>query len=363
MRFELRGDVDERLLDQWWSLCEEVGDTFSARPSYGLNWFRRLGKGDLAIAAVYDGDALMALLPMHVRNWLGVKVHRLLGHGLGTIGAVLFRNEQALAELVEGLHTSVNRLQLSHLRADEPFRKALRTHGGWDIEFDVDDFCPTVSLPPGSSASTLRSKSSIKRALRIRRTLERDGLPLEFEVVDNTKTFDSRWHDIVHTASEAQNSEFDSRLNLCAEPYATFTHAFLREEAERGNLLVWGTRFDGHWAAHFVTIRTNNVIQAWITRYAPEVGRHRPGHQMLQEICDTHDQYGVFELDLLIGRNRYKSDWQTGGYEVGTLNASPRSKKVHRRWAAMVDHAASTTKEVASTVGDALGRVGVRSGE
>lgn len=361
MNVELYSEISGRFLEDWWALGDQVGSGFAARPSYGLNWYRQLGKGELAVAAVYEGDTLMAVLPMHVRDRLGAKVYRLLGHGLGTIGSVPARTDEALDELVKGLYERGVVLQLTHLRADDPFRKAVRRHGGWDVDFFVDDYCPIVALPPGRTASDLRSKSSIKRALRTRRTLRRDGLPIDFEIVDSVESFDARWKDIADTASEAQASEFNPRLNLCAAPYSDFTREFLREEAERGNLLIWGAKFDGVWSAHFVTVRTDDVAQAWITRYSPDVGKHRPGHQLLQEICDTHDDFGIVELDLLIGRNRYKADWQTGGYEVGTLRAAPKGRKLHARWATAVDGAVSTVKATAESANEALLRIKRRS--
>lgn len=341
---ELHEVIGPELVERWDALARSTGARFAARPSYGLSWFRTLGRGHLAVATAHRGDELVAVLPLHVRDRLGVPEYRLLGHGLGTIGDVPTRDAEALDPLVAGLHRAGVNLVLTHLPVDAPLRAAIRRHGGWHTDFRVDDFCPVIDLPEGSTAADLRGSSSLRRLRRAGREMAKRGTPLEFEFVDSPDGFRRRWPDIVGTAAEAAAAESEPRLNLCASPHDEFTRAFLAEEAERGGLAVWGELAGGRWCAHFVALRSGTRVEAWLTRYTSEVASARPGHQLLREICDTHSLQGFSEFDFLIGRNRYKSEWQTGGYEVGTLRASPRRSPGSRLWLRAVDRSGSAAR-------------------
>ena len=115
MTFHIHGSVDRTLARSWQSLAEEVGMRFTSRPSYGLPWHRHLGRGPLRIATVHRGRELVALLPLHERRRLGVRVFRLLGHGLGTVGEVLATDAGAVDALVGGLAAFGAVLELTHL--------------------------------------------------------------------------------------------------------------------------------------------------------------------------------------------------------------------------------------------------------
>ena len=351
MRASIHTEVEEALAAKWEAFAASRHARFAARPSYGLPWFEVLGKGELAVVMVEDGDELAAVLPLHRRDRAGVSEYRLLGHGLGTIGDVPARDDEALDALVSFLHDQGALLSLTHLPADSPLRAALRRHGGWHVDFAVDDFCPVISLPEGTTTTDIRSKSSRKRIDRIRRKAESAGEPIAFEFVSSPSELARRLPDIVQTAEIAQAGELVPRLNLCAPPHLEFTSEFLAREAEQGRLAIWGATFGGRWAAHFIGFRRGDgSVEAWVTRFDPEVSATRPGHQLLNDICDTHDERGFTLFDFLIGRSSYKAEWQTGGYEIGTLRAAPRTSAAQRRWVRSVDVAANAARSGARSI-------------
>lgn len=357
MSFRIYEAVDDRLLHEWQKLAEEVGTRFASRPSYGLSWHRHLGRGPLRLATVRRDGRLVALLPLHSRRRLGVAVYRLLGHGLGTIGESLARDEAALTDLVSGLARSGAALELTHLPSDSPLVAAVRADPGWDATFTGDDYCPVISLPEGTRASDLRSKSTLSRAASSRRKLAREGLELAVETVSTAAQFDRRWPDIVATAAAAEEQEEVSRLNLCAPPYSGFTNEFLRREAETGHLIIWGGTFGGGWGAHVATLATHGTAELWFTRFDSRHKRCRPGHHLIEAICENHDELGVTRVDLLLGRNGYKSDWQTGEYEVGTLVAAPSGSRGVRTRMGAADLAAGLVRGGAARASDGAGRV------
>lgn len=350
MTFQLRTSVDEGLRAEWDELAAEVGTRFASRPSYGLTWHRHLARGPLRIATVHREGRLVALLPLHLRRRGGVPVLRLLGHGLGTVGEALALDDRAMSNLVAGLATTGSALELTHLPASSPLVSAVHREPLWDSTFDPDDHCPVIELPAGTRAADLRSKSTLSRAASTRRKLEREGVGFAVETVRTPAELDARWDDIVATAAAAHSDEGDDRLNLCAPPHDRFTREFLQQEAADGHLLLWGGTFGGRWGAHFATLRTGCTAELWFTRFDPERGRSRPGHLLIEAVCDQHDDVGVTRVDLLIGRSGYKRDWQSHEYAVGTLIAVPTGSRTARTRMVAADRSVSLLRAAAERV-------------
>lgn len=357
MSFRIHDTIDERLRLEWHDLSDEVGTRFSSRPSYGLSWHRHLGRGPLRVAVVRRRGRLVALLPLHQRRRLGIRVYRLLGHGLGTIGEALATDTDALTELVSGLAQAGAVLELTHLPATSPLLSAVQADRRWDCNFSVEDHCPVIALPPGIRAHDLRSRSTLSRAASTRRKLAREGRELVVETIGSVAEFDARWPDIVATAAAAGIQESEDRLNLCAPPFASFTREFLRLEAESGNLLIWGATFGGLWGAHFATLVTKGTAELWFTRFDPAHRSSRPGHHLIEAACDQHDDVGVSEVDLLIGRSGYKADWQTGEYEVGTLVALPSGVRAPLARMGATERAARVLRDGSTRAATAARRV------
>lgn len=349
MSFRITENVDSQLLEDWHALADEVGSRFASRPSYGMAWQRHISRGPLRLATVHRDGRLVALLPLHQRRRLGVRVFRLLGHGLGTVGEALFVDDSALSELASGLATSGAVLELTHLPESSPFVAAVSDDPRWSSSFVHDDHCPVIDLPTGTRAADLRSKSTLSRAASTRRKLAREGDELEIETIRTREEFDTRWPQIVATAASAQADDND-RLNLCAPPYDEFTYEFLRREAENGHLLIWGATFGGRWGAHFATLRTGQRAELWFTRFESAHRRARPGHLLIEAVCDSHDSVDVTEVDLLIGRSGYKTDWQTREYRVGTLTAVPAGFRTARVRMTTADRLVELLRKAASRV-------------
>lgn len=337
MTFVIHESVEDSLREQWRALAEQVGTRFASRPSYGLSWHSHLARGPLRVATVHRHGRLVALLGLHQRRRLGVRVLRLLGHGLGTVGEALAVDDRALAELVAGLAATGAALELTHLPSTSPLVAAVAAHPGWDSTFTEDDHCPVIDLPAGVRAADLRSRSTLSRAASTRRKLAREGRELLVELVCTEEHLERRWPDIVRTAAAAGAGEDDHRLDLCAPPHGGFTYDFLREEARDGHLLIWGATFGGRWGAHFATLATGESTELWFTRFDPDHRRVRPGHHLIEAVCDGHDEVGLTAVDLLIGRSGYKSDWQTSEYTVGTLLAVPTTTRGARSRMAAAD--------------------------
>lgn len=322
-RFRLHNAVAPEFEAEWEDLAKRRSTRFSSRPSYGLSWFRALGKGDLAVATVHRGKRLTALLPLHARNRAGITVHRLLGHGRGTVGEALAEDTESLGELVEGLHAAGVVLELTHLPEDSPLTTALVDHGGWAVEYETDEYCPVLELPPGSTPRDIRSGKTLRR-FRIARERAREKFgPVGFVVVRTPEELQAAWPEMVRVSRLSSEEDPDGRLNLLGDGHAEFAEHFLTREAEDGHLLVVGLTVDSTWVALNITFQTGGRVEGWFTRFDPAYGKLLPGHQMLEHLVGLHDDMGFTVVDEMIGRGAYKQDWQTSEYRVGTVVAAP----------------------------------------
>lgn len=321
--FTLHREVDENLLAQWWDLAERRSTRFSSRPSYALTWFRTLGKGRLTVATVHRDGRLVALLPLHARTRLGVTVHRLTGHGLGTVGEALAEDAAALSALVEGLHERRILLALTHLPADSPLVQALLDHGGWTVNHELDDVCPVTDLPPGTTARDLRGGRSLKRLRSARSKTGREEGEVTFGLAETPEELARVWPEIVRVAAAAEEAEKEARLNLTAGAHGEFTRAFLDAEAGRGRLRIVLLRVGGRLVAFDVLLRSGGTAEGWLTRFDP---RYRPlsvGHQLIERTVNDSGPAGITAMDHMIGESEYKDPWATRVYRVGTVTAAP----------------------------------------
>ncbi|WP_149029447.1 GNAT family N-acetyltransferase [Corynebacterium halotolerans] len=326
LRFRIHHTVDAELEAQWDELTQRCSTRFASRPSYGLSWYRTLGRGDLAIAAVYRGDRLVGLLPLHTRKRVWVTVHRWLGHGLGTIGEVLAEDGAALDKLVTGVREAGILLELTHVPEDSPLLAALLDSGGWTVEYTVDDHCPVMDVPRGTTPGDLRSAKTLKRLRVLRSGAAKELGTVGFTVLRTPEELRAHWPDMLRVTRVSEEADRENRLNLFGEGHAAFTERFLAREARRGHLCVIGLTVDSVWVAFDVMFRTGERAEAWFTAFDPAYGKLAPGHQLIEHSVRIHDELGITQIDQMIGRNPYKQAWQTSEYAVGTVFAVPVSR-------------------------------------
>lgn len=324
--FDVHSSLSPGLRLEWEELAARRGTRFASRPSYAWTWFESLGKGELALATLHREGRLVALLPLHARTRLGVTTHRLLGHGLGTIGEALAADPAALRELVAGLWRRGVLLELTHVPEDSPLLAELSAGDDWVVDYRRDETCPVMLLPPGSTARDLRSRKTLKRLRVSRDAIAREHGPVELKVIRTPAGLDACWVEITALTGVSRVGEEADRLDMLAGEYGDFSRRFLREEAQLGNLILMTLRVNRKLVALDVQFRTGRREEAWYTRYDPAYARLAPGHQLLEFLADNHDELGVYESDQMIGTNSYKVDWQNADYAVGTVCASPRQQ-------------------------------------
>jgi CelD/BcsL family acetyltransferase involved in cellulose biosynthesis len=327
------GAALQDLLPEWEELSARCGQGFASLPSYGLSWFRALGRGTLAVTAVRRGGRLVAVAPLHRRAILGQDVLRWLGHGLGTVGELVTEDVAAATAVWDHLLTTGSALQLTHVRLDDVGTLALRRSRGWRVRVRVDDRCPTLPLPVGTTAASVRGKRSLTRLTRYRNALQTGGRPFAVEVVTDVAGLRAHWPEVVAVAAAADEGR--GRTNLCAPPWDRFTLPFLEQEAQAGRLRLVGATAGGRWCAHEVGLLVGGTLHLWLSRFDPRLRGVSPGHLLAVELVDRAADLGVDGLDFGLGENDYKLAWADGGYDVGSLSAVPADGPALRARAAL----------------------------
>jgi len=247
-------------------------------------------------------------------------VLRLLGHGLGTIGEVLAADAAAAASLWDAVADEAATVQLKHVRPSDTAILALRRHPRWHQHIEIDDRCPLLHLPPGTTAREIRGVRTLRRLASYRTGLDRAGTPFRVEVVDDAEGLNKRWPDMVRVAALADAES--GRLNLLAPPWQAFTRTLLEREAANGTLLVFGGMVGERWMAHEIGFRHGSSTVHWVSRYEPTLAARSPGHLVREWVVDHHDELGIDTLDGLLGVNSFKLSWANDGYDVATVTAA-----------------------------------------
>ncbi len=342
------GSELDALFPEWTALAQASGRTFYSRPWYSLAWWSKLGRGELAVCCLRRGGRLVALAPLHRRRLAGQHVLRLLGHGLGTIGEVLAVDDAAAASLWDVVAEEAAPLQLKHVRPSDPAILALRRHPRWRHHIEIDDRCPLLHLPPGSTSRQVRSARTLRRLASYRTGLARAGSPFRVEVVDDLPGLNRRWPDMVRAAALADAES--GRLNLLAPPWQAFTRTLLEREASNGTLLVFGGIVGERWVAHEIGFRHTSATVLWLSHYEPALAAHSPGHLLEEWMVDHHDELGIDTMDGLLGENSFKLSWANDGYDVATVTAATAGLVLCRARIAAVSTLAAATRRGAGRI-------------
>lgn len=349
-QFRIHHEVDGELESEWDELARRHGTRFASRPSYGLPWFRAVGKGQLAVATVRREGELVALLPLHVRRRAGVEVARFLGHGLGTVGEALAVDRGALDDLVDGLRREQLPLELTHLPAGSPLVEALIAADGLHVDLLRDDHCPVIDVPPGTTVADLRSSKTRSRFSRARRKWEEQQGVVDRIIVRTPEELERHWAEITRLTELADDAAGEGRLHLFSGAHGQFTGRFLRAEAAAGHLVVVGLTVAGRWVGLQVLLITGGRAEGWLNRFDRDSRPLNPGHQLVEKLIDDHDELGVTVIDMMLGRSPFKSDWQTGEYHVFTVSAVAEENLRALQWTRAVSLAAGAIRRVTSAV-------------
>lgn len=323
---EVIRDIDRAaaLAPAWDSLAERSSAQPTMTPGYVLNFWRHLGKGELAIVvALDDSGELRAVAPLHKRRLIGVNTARWIGHGTGVVGHVVSMPDDLLirAAVWEAI---AHRFAAAEL-VDVPQRDWDMLDGLPVLRTDLNR-CPTATMKPGWELPDYLAGGPRKRA---RRELARTHKRLSEGNATSEIQMASSWPDVqallapvrsIYDAAEAETP----RLHFLAGDYQTpFLH-MLQDAAEHHRLDVFMATVNGEPAAFDILISVGHAGHAMLGRYDPGAREWGVGHLLIEAMAARVLDRNLQIFNLQLGDDPYKRAWSDGGEDLVRLVSAPR---------------------------------------
>lgn len=333
-------DVDA-IVEEWADLAVRAEVTPFGLPEVALAWWRHLGRGRLIVGTVRDrSGALTALAPLHERRIAGVPVLRWLGHGLGSVAAVVSigDNADATGLLWNALSDGRRVLQLSEFRHDGGGLLGLRRATPWELRAVLADRCPVIEVvrePVGMLARVddeqvatqaveafLAGRRNLRHLLsKADRAVAATGLAFTTTALTTAADIEAVTDELTALTTRAEAAR--PRQHLLAAPYREFTLDALASAASQGRAAVFVGRLGEDVVCFDLAFRAGRMLGDWMGRMDPEQVSINPGHLLLRDEFCWALEHGVEVIDLLVGDDEYKRRWSTGSYDTLDVVAAP----------------------------------------
>ncbi len=272
---------------------------------------------------VYDGDTLVALIPIVLRRIGPLRIARLAGFPIGQYDDILIRPAgdpgKVLEALVQAIRTNTGAdiLTFDNVRSDSALGAACRDVA---IRIGRSEKAPFAEFGNGDPvAFTDGLKKRVRKHLvKCRRDLESLGRT-EFAVarsadaarnwMEEALRLKRQWLCDTGRISRAfMNSKSDGCLvaaagDLCTVPGPVRT-------------IVSRLSVDGQTAAIEFGFVHRNIYHAYLGAFAPQFARHSPGNLLTENLLGALAEFGVSHYDMLAPDSRYKREWSTGAAVV-----------------------------------------------
>jgi len=309
------------LADAWRGLEPSIRHPFQELGWYAA-WARTIGTTGgrrLKCVTLWDGERLLAVLPLALRRYKGV---RLLGW-IGTrvtdycdaIVAPGIDAQEALKALWRGLNRDVgfDVLRLGHVRADAVISRFVDELDPW---VETREGAYTFPLTWSSGADWLASRSSKRRdSTRQRmRYMEKNGFEL--------KTWRTPEPDVLAAALEQKQAWVRARnvSSFVIDPQGPeFLREFASEMSARGHLHLSAIRSAERIVACHVGFVRDDTFYYYMPTYDAGFAKQSFGTSLRELLIMAACDQGLKKFDMLLGAHDYKSQYAAVEEVVRTL--------------------------------------------
>lgn len=288
------------------------------------SWVRTLGAAGpwrLKVATLWQDERLMAVLPLCMRRFKGLRILEWLAARVSDYCDAVFAPELAPAEALEILWDAISRsggfdiVRLSHVRTDTALFAFLRSRDPW-IETLEDAGGVTIGWPNGAEWLKNQSSGMRDRVKYNARRMSKAGFevrvcdsPVRAAVIIDTLVAQKRpW-----LAARGLSSFIDEAGGV------DFLQSVVAAAAARGELHLSTVENESRIAACDLAFVRNGVIYSYLASFDPEYHKYSFGRVLtdclLMWACDN----GMRRLDLLLGAYDYKTEYQCTLEPVRTL--------------------------------------------
>ncbi|HEX8626610.1 MAG TPA: GNAT family N-acetyltransferase [Catenuloplanes sp.] len=308
--------------DQWGDLlARDSAATFFSSLEWLSCWWAAHGDDQrLLIAALLDGDRLVAVAPLMSRREHGIPVVRFVGTGDSDYGGIVVDDAvsrpDAVFALLDRVRTALP-LAVFDLREVSDADPLLAILGAWSraraggVRTVVSSACPYIPLPADVRAHDAELGGAARQ--QERRRLRRLGELGTVEISD----------DLAHGggveqlmdefgAVEDSHPRADERGNRWTDGRRAFLGAVLHASTATGTGTgtgrVWlqGIRVDSRLIAYSVAFRQGATLYSYVHGFHGDYSRHSPGRLLHLHIRRSAIAEGITRFDLLRGAEPYK---------------------------------------------------------
>lgn len=324
-----RDDEFARLESAWRELAAMCGARVFQQFEWAHTWFRTIGRKDnhgLCVATGWDGSRLVAVLPLTIRRYNGVRLAEWMGARTGDYLDALIHPQFDPVKSVESLWQVLRRrkidiVRFGQVRTDALIHPWLEQEGAW-----VETHEESVGIPIvwSSGQQWLEAQSTSQQSGFRRRGRKLEHLGLSFNVWQPSEPLDPVLDFLIaHKRAWMQSHSQDGFLKT--DDGAEFLRDTARSLACRGMLHVSYIRSKEAIAACHVGFLQDNVLSYYIPAYDEKFTKQSVGTVLLDRLVMWACDQGLRRLDLLRGMYDYKEryDISSESLETRTLAVSP----------------------------------------
>ena len=306
----------DTLADPWTALLKDsANDALFLSPPYQRTWWHHIGEGDLVLLTAHEEDDLLGVAPLYATDEAdGKRVLQIVGCVAVSdyLDWVTARGREeaaidALLDFLAGPDAPLwDRLDLCNIHQGSPtldLLPPLALDHGWDVETEVQEVCPVVTLPQTWEAYLDALDGKDRRELRrkLRRADAVDGL--EWWIVGAEQDLEAAVDDFLElmARSTPEKEEF-----LTPERRAFF-HTLARVTFEAGWLQLSFLALRGQKLASYFNFVYNNRILSYNSgldwQTAPKLGA---GVVLTGRLIEHAIEEGRTAYDFMRGDEQYK---------------------------------------------------------
>jgi CelD/BcsL family acetyltransferase involved in cellulose biosynthesis len=279
-------------------------------------WWENFHKGELLILLARSKERIFGIAPLmcvkqRLMHTFNLKTLQFIGTGISDYSNFIVRKEeeaQCLATMIEYLNKCSERwdfLNLSEIPSE--YINVIRKAFSHELRSRISSTCKYILIPQSMKLIENNLAGTVRRSLR--RTLRRleEEHRVEFNIISD---LDSA-KDGLKTFTELHQKQWNSKKSTEEHtlPNKGFLNDIVNIFATKGWLNLSFLSADSIAISSCLGFEYGNKLYGYITSFDPEYGRFGPGQLHIKFLIEYCIRNGLRELDLLRGREPYKTKW------------------------------------------------------
>jgi CelD/BcsL family acetyltransferase involved in cellulose biosynthesis len=277
-------------------------------------WLNTLGAaGDwrLRVATLWRGERLIAVLPLGVRRYRGVRILEWMGSRVADYCDALVDPDVDAKAALSTLWEAVERrggfdlARFNHLREDAHIFNTLAERDPWTETLEHAGGVP-IRWSSGDEWLHAQSASMRDRVKYNARRMAKAGY--EVRVWEPPEPY-APIIDVLVAQKRPWLAARGLSSMICEPEGAQFLHAVVAETARRGELHLSVVEKGDHIAACDLAFVRNGVIYSYLGSFDPDLAKYSFGRVLMDRLVMWACDKGLRRYDLLLGAYGYKSEY------------------------------------------------------